>query len=487
MNDINTNITGMATEPAVIAMAQVESKLRAVCLRRQGAAFEVLWVKSCDVDEKSWQSFAAECGLSAEQPRRIETGGDKIAVVGFDSTRVVFYCIRVPAVREEEVAAIVRLQAESRLPLPAEQMKLAWRAGRVKDGQVAVTIAVARSEQLQKFLGNVRGFKPAKILLDYEGIVKAWRTFFPGNDGSAVVINIGSRHTQVCLAEGGRLSNAASLEMGMEDFSTADGPFEEAETAERFAQDTRSTLELFGYADPMKIPIFVLSDGGSSIEAIVSSLGSAGFNVDSSVPQTQKLRVQTGLSAEELYRYRLPIGLGLMAFDSGAEELNIFRHLYSPAKKGKKKHWLHSLKAACAVAAVMLALLVAVLYAVDVANEIRLRDLETETDFKLLMQRQKLIKTVAQQRPDLLELLREINSGENSDIKLDSFNFKKGSKVIIGGYAPGDDRLSEFEKNLLSKKGVTEVTRQSASKEQKGEKIKFRINFHYKQITRKGV
>jgi hypothetical protein len=246
-------------------------------------------------------------------------------------------------------------------------------------------------------------------------------------------------------------------------------------------------LELFGYADPRKIPIFVLSDGGSLIEAIVSSLGSAGFNVESSVPQTQKLRVQTELSAEELYRYRLPIGLGLMAFDSGAEELNIFQHLYSPAKKGKKKHWLYSLKAACAVAAVMLALLVAVLYAVDVANERHLRDLETKTDFKLLMQRQMLIKTVARQRPDLLELLREINSGKNSGITLDSFDFKKGSKVIIGGHAPGDDQLSEFEKNLLSKKGVTEVTRQSASKEQKGEKIKFRINFHYKQITRKGA
>jgi hypothetical protein len=344
---------------------------------------------------------------------------------------------------------------------------------------------VARNEQLQKFLGNVRGFKPAKILLDYEGMVKAWRTFFSGNDGSAVVINIGSRHTQVCLAEGGRLSNAVSLEMGMEDFSAAKGPSEEAETAERFVQDTRSTLELFGYADPMKIPIFVLSDGGSLIEAIVSSLGSAGFNVEASVPQTQKLRVQTKLSTEELYKYRLPIGLGLMAFDSGAEELNIFRHLYSPAKKGKKKHWLYSLKAACAVAAVMLALLVAVLYAVDVANERRLRDLEAETDFKLLMQRKMLIKTVARQRPDLLGLLREINSGENSGITLDSFNFKKGSKVIIGGHAPGDDQLSEFEKNLLNKKGITEVKRQSASKEPKGGKLKFKINFHYKKITKK--
>ena len=46
MNDISTNITGVATEPAVIAMAQVESKLLAVCLRRQAAAFEVIFYLS---------------------------------------------------------------------------------------------------------------------------------------------------------------------------------------------------------------------------------------------------------------------------------------------------------------------------------------------------------------------------------------------------------------------------------------------------------
>lgn len=483
---MNADKTSVVTGPTVVAIAQEEDRLKAVMLRKQDTAFEVLWTKSSDAGQADWRPFAAECDLSAE---RTGVGENRVVVVGFDSTGVVFYRLNVPAVKEEEIAAMVRLQAETRLPLPVEQMGLAWRVGRVKDGQVAVTVAAARKEQLEGFVENVRGFEPAKILLACEGTVKAWRAFFSGSGRKAVVVSIGSRNTQVCLAEGGQLSNAVSLDMGMEDFSAAQASAEQTETAERFAQDMRSILELFGCAEPAKLPVFVLSDGSSVIETTISYLRSAGLNAEAAVAQIQKLKAEAKLGVKDAYEYRVPIGLGLMALDGDAEELNIFERLYNPAGEGEKKRWFYSLRVAGAIAAVMLAVLVIVSYAVDVAKlnaiEKQLRGTESEINCGLLMERQKLIKVVAQQRPDLLGLLSEINSDDNKAIKLDRLDFKKGRPVSISGQADGAEQLYKFQKSLLTKKGITEVMIQNASEDGKTKKLKFTITFHYKNFTRK--
>jgi len=494
---MSNNVSGVGTRLSAIAIAQEENQLKAVKLGRQGGAFEVLWTKSSEVGRTDRRLFAAECGLSVKPTGQVKTDGDKTVVVGFDSAGVAFYRIGVPVVKEEEIAAMVRLQAEARLPLPAEQMELAWRADKGQDGQMAVTIAAARREHLQGFVEDVRGFRPAKILLDYEGIVKAWRAFFSGNERRAVVVSIGSRNTQVCLAEHGRLVNAVSLDTGMKDFSAVQedsigeqGLAEQTETAERFAQDMRSVLELFGYAEPAELPVFVLSDGSGMIESIVSCLESAGLNVAAALPEIKKLRAQMELGAEDIYEYRVPIGLALMALEARAEELNIFERLYNPAGEAKKKHWLYSPKAACAIVAVMLAALVIVSYAVDAASsnaiKKRLSASASGTNMNQLMQRQKLIKTVAQERPDLLQLLNEINTKDSGGIMLDSFHFKKGKPVTISGQAPGTDQLYKFQATLLDKKGITNVIIQNTSKDAKGGKLKFTMTFHYKSFSKSG-
>ncbi|MHC4605199.1 MAG: PilN domain-containing protein [Planctomycetota bacterium] len=440
---MSNNVTGVGTRLSAIAIAQDESQLKAVELGKQGGAFEVLWTKSSESGRTDRRLFAAECGLSVGRKGHAKTDGNKIVVVGFDSAGVAFYRIGVPAAKEEEIAAMVRLQAEARLPLPAEQMELTWRAGKGQDGQLAVTVAAARREYLQGFVEDVRGFGPAKILLDCEGIVKAWRTFL--------------------------------------------GLAQQTETAERFAQDMLSILELFGYAEPALLPVFVLSDGNGAIESVVSCLESAGLNVAAALPEIKKLRAQMELGAEDVYEYRVPIGLALMALEARSEELNIFEHLYNPAGERKKKHLLYSPKAACAIAAVMLAALVIVAYAVDVAGrdaiEKRLKASASEINVNQLMQRQKLIKTVARERPDLLQLLNEINTLDSGGIMLDSFDFKKARPVTISGQAPGTDQLYKFQAALLSKNGITKVIIQNTSTDAKSKKLKFTITFHYKSFS----
>lgn len=483
---MSDNAAKIRTQQSVVAIAPEESKLKAIELREKDGTLEVLWTKSSKDAYTDWRVFAAECGLSVEPKAHTGAESNKRVVIGFSSAGVAFYRISVPAVGEEETAAMVKLQAESHLPLPAEQMELAWRAGKMQNGQVGVTIAAARKEQLQGFVENVRSFEPAKILLDCEGIVKVWRTFFAGNEGNAVVLSSTAQNTQVCLAENGQLTNAVVLDMGMDDFA-AGSEEEQTQTCERFVQDMRSVLELFGYAEQTELPVYVLSDGSAAYVSIVSSLRSAGFNARVALPDIKELRVPNEIGPEVIYEYRVPIGLGLMALEAREDELNIFERLYNPAEKEEKKHWVYSLKVACAIAVVMLVLSVVVSYAIDVASsgaiEKRLKTSGSEADINLLMQRQKLIKTVAQQRPDLLDLLGQVTASGDSGIKLESFHFKKGQPVTITGQASGNEQLYKFEKSLQDRKNIKSV-KMNPSRDTKTKKIKFTITFHYRNFTK---
>lgn len=447
---MSNNVADMRTRLSAIAIAQEGDKLKAVELRRRGGAFEVPWTKSSEGEDADWCLFAADCGLSVEPTGRRKST-DKTVVIGFGSSGVAFYPINIPVTKEEEIAAIVSLQAEARLPLPADQMELTWRARRTQDKQMAVTIAAARREHLQGFVENLDGFEPAQILLDYEGIVRVWREFFSGNDSDAVVVSIGHQNTQVCLADRGRLINAVSLDMGVEDFSVVHGLEKQVENTERFAQDMRSVLELFGYAEPEELPVFVLSDGSGEVERVVSCLASAGLDVTEALPETDKLDVQAELGIEAVYEYRVPIGLGLMALEARGDELNIFEQLYSPGGKEEKKPVLYSLKVTSVIATVMLAVVLIVSYSADVASNKRLNELVAQAGFKQLLQRQTLIKEVARQRPDLLELLSEINIEDSGGILLDSVNFKKGQVLAISGQAPNAEQLYKFQDSLRNK------------------------------------
>ena len=486
------NTVKPALSGSAVAIAQEDGKLKAVELRRREGGFEVLWAKSSEGDDRNLGVFAVECGLSVGSIGRTEKDGDRIVVVGFGSAGVAFYRISAPAVKEKEIEALVKLQAETRLPLPSEQVELAWRAGRIHDNEMTVTIAAGRRERLQEFVENVRGLKPGKILLDCEGVVKAWRTFFGGNAsaGDAVIVSMGVRSTQVCLAEDGQLSNAAVLDTGVDDLSGEEPGAEQTETTEGFVQDMRSVLELFGYAEPDELPVFVLSSGSEAINGVVSSLVSAGLDARVAEPLSKELGVAGEIGAEELYEYRVPIGLALMRLESEAE-LNIFGRLYRPSGEEKKRHWLYSPKVACAVAAVMLVMLVIVLYAVDAASpgaiEKRLNTSVSDADMSLLVQRQKLIRTVATERPDLLELLNLVNSGGSKGVLLDSLQFKKGQPVSITGQADSPDMLYKFQESLLTKNGIKQVEIQNATKDPKGDKFKFTITFHYKNFTKKGT
>ena len=484
---MNDNQTNMEIWQSVVAIVNDDNEFKGVELRKQDGSFEILWTRSIADADTDWREFAAECGLSVEPTALEETDSDRIVVAGFNTAGTIFHRTTVPDVGDKEIESIIQLQAETRLPLPPEQIELTWRADQLQDGQMGVTIAVARKDLLQKFVGKVRYFKPAKILLNSEGIVKIWEAFFSGNKENAVVLSTGSHNTQVCLVEQGRLSNAVVLDIGIEDFS-ADVTEQQTETTERFAQDMRSVLDLFGCSNQDELPVFVLSDGSASYVSIVSSLRLAGLNARVATPDSNGLMAKSELSDEELYQYRTPIGLALMAFDAGADELNIFERLYNPLQKAVQRHWLYAPKVTIAIASIMVVLLVIVSYSVDIAGpgsiEKRIEESVSDVDMNQLVKKQQLIRTVARERPDLLDLLKLVNESGERGITLTGLNFKKSQPVSITGQASSNDQLSRYEKNLQNTKGIEKVN-YTANTNTKSKKITFTMTFDYKNFSKK--
>ena len=484
---MNNDKTNPVDWKSVIAIVEDNNKLMGVELLKRDGFLDILWTKSSEVFDHDWKKFASECGLSIEPAALLDTDSNRMVVVGFDSAGTIFNRTTVPDVGDKEIESIIELQAETRLPLPPEQIELDWRAGKLQNGQLGVTIAVARKEQLQKFVDNVKCIRPAKILLNCEGLVKVWGNIFSGAEQNAIVLSCGAHNTQVCLVDGGRLSNAVVLDVGADDFPSTELE-ERSETTKRFTQDMRSVLDLFGYSDHGELPVFVLSDGSPAFVGIVSSLRLAGLNARVATPDLGRLRPNSELSVETVYEYRTPIGLALMALDETSDEINVFKHLYSPTQKIIRRHWLYSIKAACAIASIMLVLLVIVSYAVDIAGpnsiEKRLDASVSDVDMDLLLKRQQLIKTVARERPDLLDLLKIVNESGGRGITLTSFYFKKGQPVSISGEASSNDELSRYEKNLQNNKGIEKVN-YTANTNAKSRKITFTMTFDYKNFSRK--
>jgi len=452
----------------VTAIAEVAGQLKAARLCKRTRGMELAWIKNAAPGESNWTAFADQCELGI--------GENGIFIAGFNSAGVVFYRIDVPEVPQDQLNAIVKLQTEARLPLPAEKMECCWRCRKLKDGTFAVTTAAAKKDHLQKFINQLSALKPDKIILDCEALVEAWRKFFGGTDAQAVVMSIGARTTRICMSESAALINAATLDTAMEDFTTAGDTGQLAQrTLERFAQDVISVLELFD----CRCPVHVLSDGSENLKRIVSYLKSRGIKAKLALADTSRFVGENKPTAEQLYDCRVPIGLASMALQGRTDELAIFNRLYKGTGERQKGPWYHRRRWAASIAAAALAILVLGFYAADLAALKYLDNLKSHSGYGRIVRRQKLIKQVASQRFDITELLTVVNAEFSEELLLDSIEFRKGRAITITGRAKDAEQMYKFQQGLLNQKLVSNVRIQNASDDKKTKKVKFTIVFNY--------
>jgi hypothetical protein len=475
---------GERTPHSVIAVAKEDARFKAVEVRRQDRQVEVLWSKSVPAEKQTWSGFAVECGVASNADGRDKTAKrHSPAVVGLDSTGVAFYRVSAPAVDDHEIEAIVRMQAESLLPLPPDQIEVAWRAGSTNNGNMDITIAAARKEHLHRFVAGVKDFRPRGILLSCEGTGRAWQSLFSDAVSQAALINIGVENTQVCLVQNGLVTRVGVLDVGLAAFSM---PSEAADgVLDRFSHDLRILLASFGWDGSGPWPVFVLSDGGDALQRVTERLNTTGVPAKASVPNLAGLKPPAGFGVKEIYEYRTPLGLALIALDRSPGALNLFDRVLQEQEQEKAASAWRSVALAGVAAGVMLAALLATVYFTDVASAKRWDAMVQQPAFQASLQQQSLIRTVVRHRPDMLELLTLVNAGRNDGIVLDALHFKKGQTVTVTGQADNMEQMWKFQTNLREHKELKNAEIMNATPDSKTKKIKFTIAFHYREFTKK--
>jgi hypothetical protein len=137
------------------------------------------------------------------------------------------------------------------------------------------------------------------------------------------------------------------------------------------------------------------------------------------------------------------------------------------------------------LAAAMLIVLLVVWRSVDVATADRLGSRVADPNIQAFEARQALLKTVARHRPDVLQLLADVNGGPSDGIVLDDLHFKKGQVVTIAGRADNVEQMWKYQAGLMEHDdiGPVEITRQTA--DPKTKKIAFTMTFPYKGFAKR--
>ena len=413
------------------------------------------------------------------------------AVLGLDGGGVAFYRIEVPPVDDNQLDSIVRMQAESLLPLPADQMQMTWRAASAVDGKRSCSIAAARSDQLRRFVSDA-GDGVSQILLDAEAVVKAWMELFNGTIEKSVLINLRANDCRVLLADEGRLAHAVTLDVGLSDLSGD----ESASNYELFVHDLRNALELFGEDVSQQTNVLVISENDRAHERLVSYLNEAGFDARAASPSSQRLRysessegddvpgiaivedaeIAGSVTGGDICQYIEPIGLALMAMDGDGAELNLFDGLVEKSDPKAKAKVAHKIQLAFLITAIIAVVCLVAAKAVDKALLERVIDPELNK----LVEQQKMRQQIAAHRPDILGLLKAVNESGLSGMMLDSFEYKAG-KVTIAGFARSREQMFEFQKKLEENKEIGPVDIPSSPFDEKKKGVNFKMQFEYKK------
>ncbi len=444
----------------VTAITNGTGVFQAVQMRRSDSGFELLSVHN------------ESTGMASSD----------MTVGGFDSGRAAFYRIKVPAVKSEQMDSLVRMQAEALLPLPIEQMELAWRSHKSGEGKTEVTIAAARLNQLERYRREMERYGVRRIYLSGEVVVKVWRELYGGGEGKAAVVYVGPQNTHICLSAEGRLIQAVSSDIGRVELMEENG----AEVAlRRLIQDVRRGLDMFDEEVKGK-GIELLCPDGESLKPMVERLKRMGVEVQSRQIDMGRLNLSESVSSEEVYEYLAPIGLGMMALKEDGGELDLFARWLAATEESKVKRRLPSLKVTGPLAAVML-LGFLVTYGTIARAHLKQKEEALQTDenvdVRKLEQEQAIKRYIASQRVDLLELLQTVTECGPKGVMMDGIHYQKGQPVSVMAHAKNQDLIFDFRKALSKHFKTVRLENPTFDKEKKA--TKFTLTFEYEKSKRR--
>jgi hypothetical protein len=431
-------------------------------------AHAVIVEKDADNFKLLWNEQNAAADLNSSFSSACAKYGCELIVVGQESAEIAFYRIVMPPVNESQIAGMVEIQAESILPLPIEQMQMGFNCGEI-DGDVRnVTIAAARTSSFEKTVADAKELKASTVLLNCQGIAKAWKTLFTNTSRSAVIVNVMSDYTQVIDIRDGRVTQS----------STVDG-LGQGSLSRLYIQDLSNAVEMVA-ADEKASNVFVLSPKPDHHCEIVNALSDAGFSAKESVVDLSAISSDQQLIPGQICDSLEAIGLAMLAIEPQGTEFDICKKIYQPASNIDAGYWTK-----VTVATVLLIIMLFACLIVTQKNNKSALALLQNPDIDIIASRQEYRQAVAAQRWDVLGLFATLTENTPKGMMLDSFSFKRNQPVTIAAKAKNIDEMYAFEKKLNANSEISDAQITSHTVDEKTKKASFKMTFNYGNVTRK--
>ena len=413
-------------------------------------------------------------------------------IVALDTGGVALHRIDVPPAKNNDLSAIVALQAELLTPLPTEEMTTAWRADHQPDGRCVVTLAAARTNLLETLIQPYEQLNPRLFFLNSQALVKAWRLMCPLEEQLSLLVGFSTTGTLLCLAQvdprdrrNHHLIHQATLDVTLEDMNGL-GPEADAHR-QRLVVDLLGSLKQFGISGRESPAVYILAPSTPGVDQLTQALTNTGIRaqIASSVPA--ELNADHDFTPTQLHNYLIPLGLALLGLDQESHELDLCSSLRRAHQEQTKAPQGRTVKRNALITAALLLACIFSFYLNDVLTLRRLeqpwRSSDAQADARELIDRHHLRRNIARQRIDILELLTKINAARPDDILIDRVNFERGRPVSVVATTKSNDKLYQFQKALAQQKGIQAVKQTATRDEKKGTKATF--TFDYKSFTKK--
>jgi hypothetical protein len=442
---------------------------RGVALCRLGDRVEVIERRKAAGETNGLAELTAALAAKARSAGGIDAGTPVAGALVVSGSSLATFRLDVPDVKNRQLESIIRMQVESKLPIAADQIRLAWRSDGSADKGRACTVIAGRASRYDAPMLAARKAGLTAAVPDWEAAARAW-----GLDatmtGRKVVLHLRATSTAAMLIEEGRLVDAVNLDAGMEDFGRGAAA---GEKLQLFIHDLWNTLARFGSA---QLPE-VLVAAREHREAIAALLKESGIESKAAWPT---LPTSSGADPDDDPRdYIEAIGGASLAMGPAEERLDLMAAHpdLQPARKP-----LVTMATGVALAAALLAAVI-FLAAARKLDEAAYAKLQDDRIAKLVGV-QDLRKKVAEQRPDLLDLLTKVNESLQSGMLLESFTFQKGKPVTLSSFASSLEQAAKFEEELKKKPGISEVKILDRTFDDRRNRWNFKVTMGYLPFTK---
>ncbi len=461
------------------AITQHGDDYKAVSLKQAGEQLEIIDFYQCERKSNDWNHIHQKISSNGQAWENI---------IGLDSKGIAFYHINTPDVDSQKLETIVRMQAESLLPLPQKDISYAWRPGQTSNGNIPVTIAVAKTSQLQNNINGINGLSPSKILLNPEAIVQGWLSFYDGNRDANQLIYITDNASVTCLINENKLIQAIYSDIGRKKLKNSQSEFNQF--VEQLAHDLRDmNLTLSTNNTNKSLNTIILSNGDDFYKQIQSHLNERNIDAACTTPNMACFTGEKDVSPQIIHEFLPAVGLAYLSKAKQSQTFDLYQQLYhSPDKKSSKPNTPPVIITAC-LAAVLILTYFLISYFSDVRQlnylENQLNSNESMNINQLIKENQ-VRKSIASQRIDLLDLLSKINQSNEQEVILDNMLYKKGQKIKLSGHIPQNSQAHfDFVDKLQATKGFSDVRLDNPVLDEKKKQLTFSITFDYQNFTKK--